>query len=339
MASENKTNKDISLPVAVERLTITDIDPSPFNTRRASDDRAIKDLMKSIREQGLLQPITVRRRDGRFETVFGNRRLEASKRLNNATIDAQVKEYSNDDAFILNLTENVQREDMDPIDVANAVHHLHESDPITWTYAAIGRKIGKSRGWVFEMAKLTDRVAPEVINIIAAADQHGKIAEGKLDYRSAMELARKISDQDKQVELVSTLIGGGIKGVEARRIINVVARHPDEEISDVVSDVQKQPAKFTIDSEDMNRITQGKAHGVTVQFLDPKVKEHEDVELYSKVSGAQVDKIIRKRVSGLNDVDATVNGFNTVAQLKKNMTRKYGQLEDDNFIFTVHFAE
>src|SRR5450756_201335 len=128
----------------IERLPISEVMPSPYNTRRTTNEHEIMELTKSIRENGLLQPITVRRSDDHYETIFGNRRLEAHKRLKAATIDALVIEKGDDDAFVLNLTENVQRVDMDPLDVANAVHHLHESDPITWTYAAIGCKIGKS---------------------------------------------------------------------------------------------------------------------------------------------------------------------------------------------------
>jgi len=329
----------------IERLPISEVIPSPYNTRRTTNEHEIMELTKSIRENGLLQPITVRHIRDRenerdiYETIFGNRRLEAHRRLKAAMIDAIVIEKGDDDAFILNLTENVQRVDMDPLDVANAVHHLHESDPITWTYAAIGRKIGKSRAWVFEMAKLTDRAAPEVLDVIAGKDQHGKVPEGKLDYRSGLELTRKIPDQDRQRELISTLTDSHLKGVKAREIINRVARHPEEEVNDVIASVIQQPAKFTIDAEDMERIVQRKAHGVTVQFLDPKIKEHEPVELYSRVESADVDKIIRKRVKDINKIDAKVNGFNTESALIKELERKYGELDPEQYIFTVHFLE
>ena len=133
----------------IEKLPISEVIPSPYNTRRTTNEHEILELAKSIRENDLLEPITVRRSDDHYETIFGNRRLEAHKRLKAASIDAFIIENGDYDAVILNLTENVQRVDMDPLDVANAVHHLHESDPITWTYAAIGRKIGKSRALVF----------------------------------------------------------------------------------------------------------------------------------------------------------------------------------------------
>jgi ParB/RepB/Spo0J family partition protein len=339
MAESSSTGSSSSSSSIIERLPISEVIPSPYNTRRTTNEHEIMELTKSIRENGLLQPITVRHVDDHYETIFGNRRLEAHRRLKAAKIDAIVIEKGDDDAFILNLTENVQRVDMDPLDVANAVHHLHESDPITWTYAAIGRKIGKSRAWVFEMAKLTDRAAPEVLDVIAGKDQHGKVPEGKLDYRSGLELTRKIPDQDRQRELISTLTDSHLKGVKAREIINRVARHPDEQVNDVIASVIKQPAKFTIDAEDMERIVQRKAHGVTVQFLDPKIKEHEPVELYSRVESADVDKIIRKRVKDINKIDAKVNGFTTESLLIKELERKYGELDPDQFIFTVHFLE
>jgi len=121
----------------IEKLPISEVIPSPYNTRRTTNEHEIMELAKSIRENDLLQPITVRRMDDHYETIFGNRRLEAHKRLKAAAIDAFIIEKGDDGAFVLNLTENVQRVDMDPLDIANAVHHLHESDPITWTYAAI----------------------------------------------------------------------------------------------------------------------------------------------------------------------------------------------------------
>jgi ParB/RepB/Spo0J family partition protein len=339
MAESSSTGSSSSSSSIIERLPISEVIPSPYNTRRTTNEHEIMELTKSIRENGLLQPITVRRMDDHYETIFGNRRLEAHKRLKAAKIDALVIEKGDDDAYMLNLTENVQRVDMDPLDVANAVHHIHESDPITWTYAAIGRKIGKSRAWVFEMAKLTDRAAPEVLDAIAGQDQHGKVPEGKLDYRSGLELTRKIPDQDRQRELISTLTDSHLKGVKAREIINRVARHPDEQVNDVIASVIQQPAKFTIDAEDMERIVQRKAHGVTVQFLDPKIKEHEPVELYSRVESADVDKIIRKKFKDLNKIDVKVGGFSTLNDLVQDLERKYGELDPEQYIFTVHFLE
>ncbi len=136
-----------------QELDIALIDPNPEQPRREFDPAALEQLARSIGQHGVLQPVVVRRAGSRFELIMGERRFRASQIAGRKKIPAVVAEVDPDDRLELAIIENVQREDLNPIELALAYHALAEAGH---TQAEIGRKVSKDRSSIANHIRLLD---------------------------------------------------------------------------------------------------------------------------------------------------------------------------------------
>ena len=116
----------------LDYLPIDLIDRSPFQPRQSFNEQALEELAASIHSQGLIQPIVVRKLQGRYELIAGERRWRAAQRAGLENIPALIKEVDNQAAAAMALVENLQREDLNPIEEAYAVANLIEQ--FSWTH-------------------------------------------------------------------------------------------------------------------------------------------------------------------------------------------------------------
>jgi len=119
----------VDTKVEVQKLIpIDEIVPNPNQPRRRFSEEELKELAESIKEFGVLQPIIVREKDGKYEIVAGERRWRAAKMAGLSRIPAVVKEVSDEEMMILSLVENLQREDLNPVERARAIKILKGGD-------------------------------------------------------------------------------------------------------------------------------------------------------------------------------------------------------------------
>jgi ParB family chromosome partitioning protein len=128
----------LSFEAAVERLT-----PSPLQPRRAFDEAKISELASSIRNQGIIQPLVVRRKGDQYELIAGERRWRAAMRAGLQRVPVIVRDASDHEALQLALVENLQREDLNPIEEASGYRRLQEE--FRWSQEEVAEKVGKSR--------------------------------------------------------------------------------------------------------------------------------------------------------------------------------------------------
>jgi ParB family chromosome partitioning protein len=153
--------------VRVERIT-----PSPFQPRRSFDEAKIDELATSIRNQGIIQPLVVRPKGDGYELIAGERRWRAAMRAGLIQVPVVVREASDHDALQLALIENLQREDLNPIEEANGYRRLQEE--FHWNQEEMAEKVGKSRPAVANSLRLLSLPA-EVQQEVAA----GKLPAGQ----------------------------------------------------------------------------------------------------------------------------------------------------------------
>ena len=133
-------------------LPIESIQPSPFQARTHFDEQELAGLAASIRENGLLQPIAVRKKEDGYELVAGERRLRACKMAKMQTIPAILCDYADDKTAAMGLLENLQREDLNPLEEAEGYREL--MDRFHMTQEEVARKVGKSRPAVANALRL-----------------------------------------------------------------------------------------------------------------------------------------------------------------------------------------
>ncbi|MDZ7714750.1 MAG: ParB/RepB/Spo0J family partition protein [Balneolaceae bacterium] len=137
----------------VLQIPVQNIRPNPHQPRKEFKEEALDELAASIKEHGLIQPITVRYiGEKRFELISGERRLRASKLAGMEEIAAYIREVNDEDIISFALIENIQREDLNPIEVAMGYQRL--VDEVGYTQSEVADKVGKNRSTVANMLRL-----------------------------------------------------------------------------------------------------------------------------------------------------------------------------------------
>lgn len=144
-------------------IPTSEIRPNSYQPRQFMDAGALADLAESIRQNGIIQPLVVRRVDGGFELIAGERRWRAAQQAGIAEVSAVVREATDAESFELALVENIQRQDLSPLEEAEAYHRM--MDEFDLTQDQIAARVGKSRATVANMLRLLtlpDQVKQEI---------------------------------------------------------------------------------------------------------------------------------------------------------------------------------
>ncbi|URN95938.1 MAG: ParB/RepB/Spo0J family partition protein [Candidatus Pristimantibacillus lignocellulolyticus] len=183
----------------VLRLNLTDIRPNPYQPRKTFDDDTIKELAESIREQGVIQPIIVRRVLRGFEIVAGERRFRASQLCGNDKIPAVVRDMDDAKVMEIALIENLQREDLNAIETALAYEAL--MDKFSLTQEELSLKVGKSRSHIANFVRLL--ALPESIKEYVSRGTlsmgHARAIVGVKDQKIQLDLAEQVVESNWSV--------------------------------------------------------------------------------------------------------------------------------------------
>jgi ParB family chromosome partitioning protein len=192
--SEMTERELVHSPAAVNEIPVKSIDVNPFQPRTSFDEESLNELVQSVKEHGIIQPITVRRaKDNRFELITGERRLKAAIKVGLRRIPAYVREAGDESMLELALVENIQREDLDAIEVAISYQRLIEE--FNLTQERLGERVGKKRATVANYLRL--------LNL--PAEVQTAIREKKLSMGHARALAG-IADREYQLEVFARIL-------------------------------------------------------------------------------------------------------------------------------------
>ncbi|THF73503.1 ParB/RepB/Spo0J family partition protein [Cohnella fermenti] len=180
----------------VVEIPLNQLRANPYQPRKTFDEEAIKELAESIREHGVIQPIVVRTALRGFEIIAGERRFRASQLLGNPTIPAVVRTYNDQQVMEIALIENVQREDLNAIEVAIAYQAI--MDQFSLTQEELSLKVGKSRSHIANFLRLLS--LPEEIK--------DYVSRGTLSMGHARALAG-IKDEGKKRQLAKLCVSSG----------------------------------------------------------------------------------------------------------------------------------
>ena len=179
-------------PTGLRTVSIDAIAPSKLQPRRDFDEEALRELSASIAEQGIIQPLIVRERDGKFELVAGERRWRASKMAGLTELPVIVRENDDETTLELMLIENLQREDLNAIEESLGYSELAQNHGLTQDQ--IATKVGKSRTAVANALRLL-KLSPEIQKMIRA-DQlsvgHAKVILGLVTHSEQNLAAERV---------------------------------------------------------------------------------------------------------------------------------------------------
>jgi ParB family chromosome partitioning protein len=197
---------------SAQEVLIDSIDANPYQTRRRINEAALEELAESIRASGVVQPVVLRPGpNGRFQLVAGERRWHASKRAGKTAIPAVIRQISNEQAMEITIIENLQREDLNPIEQAKAFERL--SREFSLTQEQIAARTGKDRTSIANFIRLLKlpEALQDALETGALSFGHGKVLLALAGFPEHMErAAREVMEKQFSVrqteELVSKLL-------------------------------------------------------------------------------------------------------------------------------------
>jgi ParB family chromosome partitioning protein len=213
------------------------IQPNRFQPRRQFAEAELEELVESIRGQGILQPLMVRRADAGFELIAGERRLRAARRAGLGQVPVVVKSVSDDQLLEMSLVENIQRADLNPMEEAEAYHRLIHQFNLTQDQAAA--RVGKSRSAVANFLRL--RQLPEPIQT--------SIVEGAL----SMGHARALLGAESSIQQLTAWRAVVAKGMSVRDTEDLVRRLKSEKKAPRVRLKSSEATYLTSLAEDLSR--------------------------------------------------------------------------------------
>ncbi len=213
-----------------KEIPIADIHPNENQPRKKFDDAAMLELANSIRLHGVISPvILVKRGADDYMLIAGERRWRAAKKAGLTTMPAIVRDYTDQQIKEISLIENLQREDLNPIEVATAVKQL--MDEYSYTQEQVADRIGKSRPAVANLLRLLT-LSPAIIDLVAT----GKLTEGHARCLVA------IHDPDKQLEIAKKAMNDKLTVRDFEKLVKRLTTPP--------ADKPKPPAQ-SIELKDM----------------------------------------------------------------------------------------
>jgi len=241
-------------PREFHMLSIEQVDPNPKQPRRTFDRTKLQELARSIRGHGVIQPILVRRIGNRFQVISGERRFQACQIAGLTHIPAMVKDIDDQEAMFAGLIENIQREDLNPVEEAQAIREILQK--YGFTHEQLSDKLGRSRPALTNLLRILQ----------LPADIQKLIVEGTLSAGHAKVLA-------------------GIHDPKDVRIM--VKRVLREQLS--VYETEKQVADFRGSAGSSTNLHVARAEATLQEVLGAKVRIHQgrlkgriEIEFYDK---------------------------------------------------------
>jgi len=214
------------------QISIDSIAPNPYQPRKAFDDRSIDELARSVREHGIVQPLIVTRSgDNHYRLIAGERRFRAAQRAGLQSVPAVITELLDEgDALQIALIENIQREDLNPMEEAHAYHQLHQEFGLT--QEEISRRVGKERSTIANFLRLLK--LPEAVKKMLAAGQlsmgHARALLAVESAKRQEQLAGRVVARDLNVRQTEQLAAGPPKRKKSEKPKDVFTRDAEEKL-------------------------------------------------------------------------------------------------------------
>jgi ParB family chromosome partitioning protein len=192
----------------IREVPVDRILPNPAQPRLSYDEESLTELADSIREHGVLQPILVRPVGSQFELIAGERRWRASRMAERETIPAIVAEFDEQTALEVSIIENLQREDVSPLEEAAMFRKM--TDTFGYSVRQLAQKVGKDKGYVENRLRLTDAPADvrELLSVRKDTISHAYELMKVGDERKRRRLAKRVMAGDLTLARLRVLTGG-----------------------------------------------------------------------------------------------------------------------------------
>jgi ParB family chromosome partitioning protein len=253
-------------------LEIAKIAPGKFQPREDFDDQKLNELISSIKEKGVLQPILIRKTDSGFEIIAGERRFRAARALKLDKIPVMIKDVKDEDALIISLIENIQRQELNPIEEARAFARL--LDKFSLSQDNIAKALGKDKATV-----------SNILRLLKLPDDIQKcLAKSEISFGHAKALL-STEDIQQQRKLCQLIIAKSLSVRELENMMNVALPQRKRKIQAMSSD------PYAADMERQLQIVLG----TKVRIMAHRKRGKIIIEYYSPEDLERLISLLKKR--------------------------------------------
>lgn len=261
---------EIGKEESIQEIKISELRPNPYQPRKTFQKEAIEELKQSIIEHGILQPIIVRKSIKGYEIVVGERRYRAAKEAGLDVVPAVVRELSEQQMMELAVLENLQREDLTPIEEGTAYQMLMER--LNLTQEELAKRLGKSR----------PHIANHIRLLSLPARVQTLITDGKISMGHGRALLG-LQNKNKLSAVVEKVINDGLNVRQLEKLIQQI----NENVSRETKQPQKEKDIFIVEQETFLR----EKFGTSVQIKQSKTKDKGKIEI-EFVSKKDLERIL-----------------------------------------------
>jgi len=325
----------------VTEVELKKIHPNRLNPRLSMSVERLNELADSIKQVGLLEPLIVRPTDDGYEVVVGERRYRASQQAGLQKIPVIVRDYTDEQVIELNLIENIQREDLSAVEKGNCCKQLMEKFPDKYTtQGTIARKIGVSNESISAWLRLT-KTPEEIQKIIAPTGKAGvPRKEGKLDYATAIAIARRIEEPERQVEVAKEIAKSALHREKAKQVVAIAAKQLERPVEEVVKEISEAPSELSFRLDSVQPILNGTKTQITKKGIPDSIKA--GVVVHAAVwephfADLSIVSVERKRLKYFTEEDAKAEGGYTLEEFKKMWKKQHGEWNENELVYIIHF--
>jgi len=254
----------------INYIDINQIKPNSNQPRKTFDEEKLEELAASIKEHGLIQPIVLRKAGKGYEIVAGERRWRAARKIGIKEVPCIVKELTDEENMLLAIIENMQREDLNPVEEAEGIRQM--IDTYGLTQEQVSKSVGKSRPYIANCLRLLK--LPEVIKEY--------LADGSLSTGHAKAIAA-VNDEEKQIRLAETAIKEGLSVRQLEKLAKEEKAAP------------KPKSRPRVKNADVKRVEEDLklALGTKVNLNQKGKKGTIEIEYYSKEELERLIEILK----------------------------------------------
>lgn len=260
-----------SIQQGVRNISVEKIKANKYQPREDFNQEALNDLATSIKEKGLIQPILVRSKQGEYEIIAGERRFRAAKQLGYKEMPAIIKDVSDLDSLEISIIENIQRENLNPIDQAKAYKRL--SEEFNMTQEKVADTIGKDRATVANIMRL--------LNLPAKIQQY--VSRGTISMGHARAIL-SLNKESEQMRLCTKVIKDDLSVRDTESYAKKIS-------------ISRTKSKDTKEDPNLNSIEQElrEIFGTKVKILKSKKGGKIEIEFYSNTDMERVITLLKSK--------------------------------------------
>ncbi len=324
----------------VPDIELKKIQPSRLNPRLEFSKVGLDKLAGSIRQVGLLEPIIVRPiGSDTYEVVVGERRYRAAQQARLDKVPAIIKGYTDEEVMEVNLIENIQREALNAVEKGKICNELLNKFPQNYpSKVDLAKKLGVSEStvnsWLYTIGmplEVQRRIAPET--------EQRAVPNGKVDYRTVVQISHRIKEPKKFTEVIEHIAENRIPRRIATQVTKKIIKEPEKPVDVIFREVvEEAPISLPFSKVHADAIVQGVKTQTSRKTKDPRLQLGVIVRVQvTHFADLEVADVYRKKLGDFDDDDARREGGYTLDEFKEVWKELHGEWNPNESVYVIQF--